>query len=226
MNGADSNSIFLHIQSDHKRDTLVALVYGKSQPSIGASNLQWRHYSDDLDDIKRRFEKPYDTIFMGDINARLCRPMSTDEKKNLGPYGEVRIHEKTKKIFRDKNGSRALKFLVEYDLICLNDRVQQGSPHFTFHMVGKTSKKSIIDIICVSRSMMRDSYRTTVLPITITGEEGHSPVIADIRLHRRLTIPLKYTQTTQRWNLRKLKCENVKENFISLRDHLQTICIN
>jgi hypothetical protein len=32
--------------------------------------------------------------------------------------------------------------------------------------------------------MMRDEYVTDVPPLTLSGSEGHYPVIADLRLHR------------------------------------------
>ena len=78
INGTDENSIFIHIHSQHKRDTLLALVYGRASGTTVEYSAQCEQYADDLDSIRMRFHRPYDIIFMGDINARLYTPMNPE----------------------------------------------------------------------------------------------------------------------------------------------------
>jgi len=201
IKGTNVNSIFLHLhsQSESVRDTLIALVYGKTSPTAAVAELQWSAYLEDLNKLKERFNKPFDYIFMGDINARMGRPVDEDEKLHLGKFGET---------FRNSNGKRALKFLIESNLICLNDRNKEDSPHYTFDKQGQDGVKSIIDVICVSQSMYRRSYKATVLPITITGCEDHFPVYCDVRLHRKKS--MKQTRRASPkliWNLKKLNTD-------------------
>jgi len=56
INGTDSNSIFLLLQSNTHRNTLLALVYGNSNPTKLELTTQWKNYLKDLNKIKRKFK--------------------------------------------------------------------------------------------------------------------------------------------------------------------------
>ena len=79
------------------------------------------------------------------------------------------------------------------NLICLNNRdiKLKDFPQYTYHQRGKEEHKSIIDIICVSKGMFREEYKSKVIPITLTGSESHYPVLIDIKLHRNKFRPRK-----------------------------------
>jgi len=54
--------------------------------------------------------------------------------------------------------------------------------------------------------MMRREYRARVLPITLTGSEGHHPVLCDIRLSRTVLgrVPIVNRKV---WNLHALRSD-------------------
>jgi hypothetical protein len=107
----------------------------------------------------------------------------------------------------------------EANLICLNNRDHKyaNCPQFTYHQRGKEAAKSIIDVICVSRDMFPQEYKTTVLPVTLTGSKSHYPIFADTRLSRNKFRSRK--PTPKKWNLSILSSPKKLLDFTTLRDH-------
>ena len=97
-----------------------------------------------------------DVILMGDINARFGSPENELEERHLGAHGEAT---------RNEAGNQAIQFFINTDLVCLNNRDPKfrSSPQYTYHQQGNMGARSIIDVLCVSRGMIRDEYRAAVL---------------------------------------------------------------
>ena len=104
------------------------------------------------------------------------------------------------------------------NLICLNNRKKsKNSTNFTYHQIGKSKNKSIIDLILVDKSIFNRRSYAEVLQSTLTGHESHFPVITGIRFNRNIPKPHpKFT--LRRWNLNALKNESKNTSFISQRD--------
>ena len=99
------------------------------------------------------------------------------------------------------------------DLICLNGRNPSSGAEYTYQHGTMVNHASVIDVICVSSQMMRRSYRAKVLPDTLTGDEWHYPVIADLRLSRTVARSHR-THLTTKWNKFKLKDDKKLLEFI------------
>jgi len=210
FNGKGSDSIYLYLKSGSGRHTLLGLVYGKSKPSREDSSTQFKNYWNDLKRIQRKLPKNLDIIFMGDINARVGNPQNDHERAFLGRYGETE---------RNNDGDNAVDFMDKAGLICLNNRDRKfaGAPQYTYHMRGNESSKSVIDVICVSKGMMREEYKARVLPLTLSGAEAHYPVLADIRLFRKNLQPRRPIPRIV-WNLQVLESEQISLKFRTARD--------
>lgn len=205
FNGKDPNSLFLHIASESARGTLFSLVYGKSNPSAAQIDKQWTAYELDMRRLLAKLPNT-DVIFMGDINARVGCPRTDTESETLGRYGEA---------VRNASGEAAVQFLVDTDLVCLNNRTR-GTPEFTYHQLGKEESRSIIDVICVSRLMYRSEYRARVIPVTLSGSESHYPIFVDFRLHRK-EAP-QYEPFHTEWNLNLFSDYQHRMHFCWNRD--------
>ena len=145
---------------------------------------------------------------MGDINARIGVPVNLSTPSVLGKYGELKTN---------KAGKNAVQFIIDANLMCLNNRKKVSTTQYTYHKNGDETSRSIIDVICVSKNMFREEYGTIVLPLTITGSESHYPVIADIKLSRN-TFRKRKTSPRKVWNLKILTSPEKLADFITLRD--------
>jgi len=146
---SNSNSISLYLKPNSGRHTFLTLIYGNCNLTASRYAEQWDTSLTDLNKIKSELPKNLDSIFLGDFNARVGKPGSNLEETILGKFGEE---------IRNTSGKSAIEFLIEADLVCLNNRDKRfrESPQYmyTYHCVGNESAKSIIDLICVSRGMM------------------------------------------------------------------------
>ena len=202
-NGKSADTIFLLITPENSRSTLFMLVYGKASATPDESVKQWSGYERDLRARLKLCPDDTDTVFLGDINARMGRAQNDEEAHHISKCGETT---------RNASGREALSFLQRTDLVCLNNRDKdQRSPHYTYREKGKTGH-SVIDVICTSRGMYSRGLSAKVLPDTLTTHESHFPVTASIRWHRRRPRP-RHTPRRKIWDLKKLKATETRERF-------------
>ena len=109
-------------------------------------------YEQDTRHLRAKY-KEFDFILAGDINARMGRPRDSTERMYLGRFGED---------FRNPDGARALQYLIKQDMVCLNGREFTPTVEFTSHSPADPTNTSVIDVICVSRGMMRSAYTAGV----------------------------------------------------------------
>jgi exonuclease III len=203
-------TLFLSVQGPHQiRPTLFGLYYGQSALKVGvAFRKQWQTYKEEL--VRIRAEYGNDCIIMGDFNARIGMAADAGEQYILGKYGED--------IRRGPAGQAMVDFIQSGNLVSLNNRREAAvMPEYTFKCLPR-NQKSIIDYILVSKEMMREEYHAVVLPIAITGAEGHRMVMADIRLHRRTNYEMDRNPSS-RVNTGLLVKEEVQERYAQSRDN-------
>ena len=176
FNGDAPDSFHLAVQPHNSRTTLISVVYGKTGLTEAEAEAQWGSYSRDLRRIRRKIGD-FDHIFTGDINGRMGKPQNPVEEAHLGLYGEST---------RNPSGKRAVQFLIDEDLVCLNGRNPETAVEYTYQSTsaGREHYASVIDIIAISRGMYRREYRASVCPDTIALTQDHYAVLTDLRLNR------------------------------------------
>jgi ribonuclease HI len=213
FDSSNQNTSFILIKGTAKnRSTLFCVGYGPANKK--ESDSWWDTLQNDLDLIKVKIQSPFDIIFMGDFNSRIGSAKCDSEKKYIGTFGEQT---------RDKAGKNALNFMIRNDLVCINNRKQPtDSTNFTYHQQGRSSSKSIIDLIILSEGMVRKEYIAKVLSkSSLTGCESHFPVVADIRIIRKISKE-KQRFSQEKWNLHRFKSQESQSSFIRLRDKYLT----
>ena len=161
--------------------------------------------------IRSKINSKFDFILLGDFNSRIGTPMNSIERSIIGKYGE-----RTRNI----NGIiiNAHSFLIRNNFLCLNNRIKpKNNSNYTYHQIGNMKNKSIIDLIFISKSMMRHENHAKVIPTTLTSHESHFPVITSINMSRNIPKPKpKFTKLL--WNMNNLKNESKFISYLSKRD--------
>ena len=207
-----SDSYFMILKPQNARSTCFMTVYGQSSPTVEESLQQWNGFSLDLQGALSTAPPSTDTVFMGDINARVGRARDDAEASFIGKYGEP--NDK-----RNAGGNHAIEFLQENNLICLNGRTASDFPPYTFH--SRSQGHSLIDIIAISTNMWRSEYEASPLQITLTGTEDHLPVVTSLRMFRQSNKPLK-NRPKLVWNVQALKSKRRSERFLTERNEKLT----
>ena len=198
------------------RSTLFMVVYGKSNPSAEESIQQWNAYSADIQSARSKAPQSTDTIFMGDINARIGKADSDYGEEVIGKYGEPSSKRKT-------SGKAALEFLLDSHLTCLNAREPNETNTPPYTCIRKNGS-SLIDIIAISSGMMKRGYNAVPQVDSLTGREDHRLVTTDIRYTRKDSKGHK-KQPRVSWNPKALASERKAIAYREERDKgLDTFC--
>ena len=143
------NQYWLSFSSSEEGRRPLALCSVYMPPAGYPSEVRKNAFSE-LSSSVRKYQSKYDVVVMGDFNARVGRPKTEAEQGYIGLYGEpLKV--------RNPNGQLFMDLLQSNNLVSMNGRsgrATDGGRQVPYTRIEATkNEKSIIDYICVSRSL-------------------------------------------------------------------------